>query len=331
MTLLYMDGFETQDATRYVSGATIGYGAGTRFSYGHCVDVFRPAFNKPLGSTETTLIIGHATKTNNYQHGIYFYGDSGTVINISVIFLENGAIDVRRGNSGAALLTSAPAGSFPTTAWFYAEVKIVFANSGGTAEVRINGGAVCSATGLDTNNSTTVGTDMVAMINPNAGGNRQIDDFYICNGSGSVNNDFLGDVRVATLAPSGNGTSSQLTGSDGNSTDNYLLVDESPYNTSDYVGSATSGQKDSYAMADLPGSASSVLAVQQVATLIKTDAGAIQAKHLIRSGGTNYTTSGFNLSTGYVTYLYVREQDPNTSAAWTVANVNAHEAGIEVA
>jgi hypothetical protein len=331
MTLLYMDGFETQDATRYVSGATIGYGTGTRFSYGHCVDVFRPQFNKPIGSNETTLIVGQAVKTNNYQHGIYFYGDNGTIVNVVVVLLENGAIDVRRTNTAGTLLASAPAGSFPTAAWFYVEAKIVFSNTVGTVEVRINGANVASATGLDTNNSTTVGCDMISVITTNAGGNRQIDDFYICNGSGSVNNNFLGDVRVATLAPTGNGASSQLAGSDGNSTDNYLLVDESPYNTSDYVSSATSGQKDSYVMADLPGSASSVLAVQQVASLIKTDAGAIQAKHLIRSGATNYTTAAFNLSTGYVTYLYIRETDPDTSAAWTVANVNAHEAGIEVA
>jgi hypothetical protein len=327
-----MDGFETQDATRYVSGGTIGYSSsGTRFSYGYCVDVFRPQFNKPIGSNETTLIVGQAIKTNNYQHNISFFGDNATAENVSVNFIENGAISVRRGNTGATVLASAPTGSFPTAAWFYAEIKIVFSNTVGTVEVRINGTALITATGLDTNNSTTVGSDLIAIQTPNAGGNRQIDDFYICNGSGSVNNNFLGDVRVATLAPTGNGASSQLAGSDGNSTDNYLLVDESPYNTTDYVSSSTSGQKDSYAMADLPGSASSVLAVQQVATLIKTDAGAIQAKHLVRSGATNYTTAGFNLSAGYVTYFYVRETDPNTSAAWTVSNVNAHEAGIEVA
>ena len=331
MTLLYIDGFETQDASRY-QNATMGFSSsGTRFSYGYCVDVFRPSFDKSLVSNQTTLIVGIAQKTNSYESNIQFIGDNGTVNNLSVYFLNSGGIQVRRGTTAGTLLASAGAGSYPTTNWFYSEVKVVFSDTVGTVEVRINGTAVITATGLDTNNSTTVGSDVVSIQTPNAGANRQLDDFYICNGSGSVNNNFLGDVRVATLAPDNNGASSQFVGSDGNSTDNYLLVDESPYNTSDYVASSTSAQKDSYSMQDLPGSASSVLGVQQVAVLTKTDAGAIQAKHLIRSGATNYSTSAFSLSTAYQTYLFIRETNPNTSAAWTVAGVNGHEAGIEVA
>ena len=59
--------------------------------------------------------------------------------------------------------------------------------------------------------------------------NYDYDDLYICDGTtvpGEPVNDFLGDVRVDTLYPNGNGNSSQWVGQDANSTDNYLNVDD---------------------------------------------------------------------------------------------------------
>lgn len=333
MTLLYIDGFETQDSSRYDAGGTIGFSSsGTRFGYGYCLDVSRPIFSKSLGSNETTLITGFALKTNGDSFGVAFVGDGGVSTNSSIYLQPNGGINAYRGNIGGTDLGgAAPAGSYPTNAWFYLEIKAVIDNSSGSIEIKIDGVTKLNVTGVDTRLTTSTGCDKIIYTYQTTGGNRQMDDLYICNASGSVNNGFLGDVRVATLAPTGNGNSSQLVGSDGNSTDNYLLVDESPPNTTDYVASATSGNKDSYVMGDLPGGAATILGVQQVARLIKTDAGAMSAKHLIRTAATNYTSAGFALSTGWVTYTYIRETNPNTSVAWSVAEVDAHEAGIEIA
>ena len=83
------------------------------------------------------------------------------------------------------------------------------------------------------------------------------DDVYLMAGTGD---EFLGDCTVATLLPTGNGFVNQFVGSDGNSTDNYLLVDEQPPSSTDYVGSATTGQQDLYTLTNLTGSGT-VLAV----------------------------------------------------------------------
>lgn len=66
-------------------------------------------------------------------------------------------------------------------------------------------------------------------------------------------NDWPGPGSIGYLRPNGNGASSQWAGSDGNSTDNYLLLDETPPNgVTDYIQSNTSGQIDDWTLTDTP-------------------------------------------------------------------------------
>jgi hypothetical protein len=61
--------------------------------------------------------------------------------------------------------------------------------------------------------------------------------------SGRIGNEF-----ITAIAPNANGTNSGLTGSDGNSTDNYLLVDErvTTGSPATYVDATVAAQKDTY-------------------------------------------------------------------------------------
>ncbi|HUR18887.1 MAG TPA: hypothetical protein VMZ51_08140 [Acidimicrobiales bacterium] len=83
-----------------------------------------------------------------------------------------------------------------------------------------------------------------------------MDDFYCCNGAGSTNNDFLGDTTVHKLLPNADGDTNLWVGSDGNSTSNYLLVDENSPSASDYVESGTLTATDLYNFENLPGGVS---------------------------------------------------------------------------
>jgi hypothetical protein len=144
-------------------------------------------------------------------------------------------------------------------------------------------------------------------------------------------NDFLGDVRVIRMLPNNNGVSSQLVGSDGNSTDNYLLVDEMPVATSDYVGSLTVGNRDLYELSDLPTSGL-VYATQPVVWATKTDVGARSLKLLQRaSGGTIVSSTAQSVTFGSYIWCYgdLRTTDP-AGAALTVANTNSQQVGVEV-
>ena len=121
----------------------------------------------------------------------------------------------------------------PSNNWYYLEISVTIDDAIGEVHVRLNGSTTdeVSYTG-DTKNAGTA-TDIDAVRFAFSG---RIADVYVLNSLGSMNNNFLGDVAVRTLIPDGNGTSSQLTGSDGNTTDNYLLVDEHNYSSADYVG-----------------------------------------------------------------------------------------------
>jgi hypothetical protein len=137
----------------------------------------------------------------------------------------------------------------------------------------------------------------------------------------------LGDVRVYSLSPTGAGSSTQFTPSSGA---NYTTVDELPYSATDYVTSGTSGNRDTYAVADIPATAGTVFAVQSNVIAKKTDAAPISLKSALRSGASVYYGSPVSLgaSDGAVTDLYTA--DPATSTSWTISGVNALEAGFEV-
>lgn len=166
----------------------------------------------------------------------------------------------------------------------------------------------------------------------NGASSADFEDLYICDGSGSINNDFLGDMRVDCYLPNGNGNSSQLVGSDSNSTDNYQLVDETSQNgDSDYVQSSTVNNKDTYAVADMSHTPANIFGTQLNMIAKKDDSGTRSICSVCRSGGTDYDGDTQALGTTYVDYRQIRETDPATSSAWTRSNLNSAEFGVKVA
>jgi len=329
MTLLHMDSLSLGDsALRYLQATTrITNG---RWSGIGCAESSSSALLHKTIPASSTVISGVACLTSPGAGQMAFYGDSGATQHITVLYKSTGDIEVRRGTSAGTVIATAPSGYIHTD-WNYFEVKVTIADAGGIVQVRMNGSVtpLINFSGDTRNGGTNLTIDKVSI-----GGASQarFNDWYIVNTSGSApNNDWLGDVRVYCLQPTGNGNYSQFVGSDGNSTDNYLLTDETPYNTSDYVGSATIGQKDSYVMADLPAGVGDVFGVQEVAIVAKSDAGAGAIKQLLRVGGTDYVTSSLALSTSYSEMLNLRELNPNTGVAWTAGGVNGLELGVEVA
>ena len=244
---------------------------------------------------------------------------------------------LRRGGDGFPFALSAVlADTEPNIAiigtWHYIEVKVKIADSGGTIELRQDGVTRLSYAG-DTQNGGVANVDRIAWSSRINGLNYRIDDIYILNEQGSLNNDFLGDTRCYPLYPNGNGNYSQLVGSDGNSTDNYLLVDESPAPSSaDYVGSATPGDKDTYTFEDMPVSVGTVRGVETRVFAAKTDTGTKQVRALIRRSATDANGVDHALAdSAYVTFQDMWEQDPHAGpGAWTITNVNGSEFGAEV-
>jgi hypothetical protein len=153
------------------------------------------------------------------------------------------------------------------------------------------------------------------------------DDIAVNDTTGAVQNGRCGDGSVLYQKSVGNGNSSQFVGSDGNSADNYALVDEVPPDTADYVASSTPGNQDGYTIESIPAPYNAVRLVQPIAYAALAAPGEGDIRTGVRSGGTDYPdaadsplTDAYQFIRGDVLYA-----DPADSGAWTIAKTNALE------
>ena len=214
----------------------------------------------------------------------------------------------------------------------YIEIRVKHSATIGEVEIRVNGNptAALSLTSLNTGTSS----DQIG-LSGGGGGIRDHSAPYFLVVDGTPPNTFLGHIRYGALDPTGNGNSSVLVGSDGNSVDNYLLVDDGAggiTNDADttYVESATTGQKDTYGMENIPTTPLTIVAIATVLIAKKTDAGTRSVKAVIRRSGTDYDGVAAFLGTSYDAHVALVLTDPSTAAAWTEAGINAMEVGVKV-
>ena len=253
----------------------------------------------------------------------------GTTVQAQLAVNGVGQIELWRGTytSGVLLARSTAAMGFNTT--YYLEWLLTVSASAGVSTGRLDGIAVVSVTGAQT--QTTASSLATRLRIGNLGvivalGDLDIDDVYVC----ANQTTFLGDCRVDYLPPVGDGTHRAWTPSAG--TAHYALVDElAPNGDTDYLGSLTPGARDTHTFATLPAMPNPVIrGVQHCATARKDDAGTRQLRSLVVSGATTQVgPTVHTLALSYVSYQELYESDPNTGAAWTTAAVNAVEAGVE--
>ena len=218
-----------------------------------------------------------------------------------------------------------------TNTWYYLEAKVTINNSG-SFEVRVNGQTDISGS-TDTQTGSNAYADRL-YLGGTAGATQaatvDYDDVYVCDNSGGVNDDFRGDSKVETLFPNGNGNYSQFTGSDGNSTDNYLLVDEvTPNDDTDYVEDATNGDFDTYALTNLATTSGVVYGVQTNLLARKTDAGSRNLASVRRLSSTDDVSSDHSLLDTYSYWVDIRDTKPG-GGSWSISDVNSLEAGQKI-
>lgn len=280
--------------------------------------------------SQATWIVGAAVYMPNITHNsarLFTLIDSATG-HLDVRWASDNSITVTR--NGTVLGTSSV---LSHDTWYYFEFKGTIADAGGVAVLRINGVTEVNFSG-DTRNAANASADRIQIGNATAGvlgSGLRFDDLYICDGTGSApTNDFLGDCRVQSRLPNGNGNSSQFDGSDGNTTDNYLLVDDATQDgDTTYVQSPDVGDKDTYAYEDLTPTSGTVYGVQALPYARKTDAGARSICSVARLSGTETDSSNKALSTSYLYYPDIREAKPG-GGSWSISDVNNAEFGQKV-
>ena len=333
MALIFCDSFDhyaTADGTKkwntFGTGVSIQSASGRR-STGCMQFSGNTRFaDKTLPSSYQTLIVGFALDAAAANTTDIMRFLDGVTVHTGLYLTANNAIAAFRGSNATILGTSAN-NVVPSSGFCYIEVKTKIDDTTGTVDVKVNGASVLSLSGQDTRNGGNASVTGISIRG--VGGTAKIDDLYVCDTSGSTNNDFLGDVRIDCLFPDGDGNYTQFTPSTG--TSHYQLVDESTPNTTDYNDGATVGDRDSYTFQNLSALTSqTVYGVQVCMAINKDDAGSKSATAFVRASSTNGDGSGIALGTSQVITTQVFETNPATSTAWTESTVNGMEAGCKV-
>lgn len=339
MALLFIDGFDhyvTADITKKWTSAggsgTINTSGGRRSG---------GALNCINSSSSVTKSV---TATSSFVIGFAFNTSGAPALSRAIISLRdagaaqcelnlNADLTLSVMRNGVALTSGTSSSTLAANAYYYIEWKVTIADSiaASSCKVRVNGvDWITVATGQDTKNTANTTANQV-IVGPvgSASATWLYDDLYICDQSGSTNNDFLGDCRIDTQFPNGDGATTNFTCSTG--TTHYALVDETAPNTTDYVDSANVGDRDLYDYTNLTAlSSSTVYGVQVCAAVNKDDAGARSIALTARSSGTNSDGSTQALSTSQLFYMSVFETD-SASAQWTQTSVDSAQFGIKVA
>lgn len=211
----------------------------------------------------------------------------------------------------------------------YYEHKIYIHDSSGYIIIRANEDIILNVTGIDTK------TGSIDYINQLGGHfnspGMHVDDIYFLNTQGSVNNDFLGDVRVEFRQPDGNGSYTQFTGSDGDSLNNYQLVDENVRDEdTTYIITDGIGSIDTYTLQDMTTVAGDVKGVNYMLRARKDDSGNRRIAPITYINGGLYQKDTINLPSSYTTYWQIQETNPATSNTWTLPEINNLEFGVKL-
>ncbi len=251
--------------------------------------------------------------------------DSASAVQLTVS-ITNGIVQLYRGDSSTLLATAAQA--LQAGVWNYMEVKATIADSGGTFEVRVNEQVWVTYAG-DTKYSSTLSTARTIRLGCASWVNTGFHDLYVCDGTGSANNTYLGDVRVDTVRPVGAGALTQFSPQGGSvnweNVDDPTSDGDTTYNTSDTVG-----QIDTFDCANLAATNSVISGAQANVMARKDDAGSRTLRALTRIASANYEGADIAMASDYCVCRQLWEENPATAAVWTESDINAAEFGYKV-
>lgn len=332
MALLFADSFDHAASgaavlTKWTAGS--GYTVSATYARhgprGITVSAANSYLSKALPPA-STMIVGLALRPGVVGARDSFAFRQGGSHQVYVRRNANGSLSVHRGDG--AVLGSTPILVYKADTWLYVELKVVVANAGGRAILRVDENVLVDYTG-DTQATATAEIDELYLYN--SGNDDAVDDLVVMDTAGTRCNDFLGDVNVSAHVADAAGALAEwtpLASTNVSQVDDPLGAHHDADST--YNSSATAGQRDLFGLSDLAPAGAAVKAVVVQADLRKDDAGARSARTLVRTGGANFAGATEAVSNSYVGHRTTYEANPDTGADWTVAEVNALEAGYEL-
>lgn len=255
----------------------------------------------PIVAGGATAVVTSPIKTGNYSYRVYYNGNyfavditetsqcrvgiffnSDTLLSTSVtnrlITIYTAALSeiisvrIQGQSSGYPLrlyvlgsLQDSLSDAHSDSTWYHLGIDVKIDNSTGWATVYKDGTQILSFSG--NTGSTNAGNIRIG----GAGGAAEptfVDDMYIDDTTGEASASSPPILYFYPINPNATGTYSQWIGSDGDSTDNYALVDEVPPNDSDYVVTTGTNYLDSYNMSTV--SLSNGQIIEAVIPIVRT-------------------------------------------------------------
>jgi hypothetical protein len=345
MALLFLDSFDhyqtAQILAKWTNAGAAGPG-GIVPGQGRCntqaIQLGANAFvTKGLTFGSTTGIFGFAfkptTQVFNESNFAFVLAPTGSGLQLNLVRHLDGSIAIVRTDASPVVLATSAPDTVKLGSYYYLEWKVTIDNVAGAVDLHVNGVSVCSAGPVDTQSDLTLSNVLsgVALFG-GASFLAYFDDVYVVDSTGPAPwNTFLGDTRVEYLRPDGPGAHQDwdVVGA----ATHWQAVDDNatPDGDTSYIHTATVALTDTetYQSTGLPSGAIFGLQVNLYAR--KTDSGLRQIAPVIRHAGADHT--GVSVQPSFASYTYLIQTyatNPGTGVSWTIADVNAVEAGVTV-
>lgn len=321
MTILLMEGFEglnTGADDLYKLGFTVSSSTyniistraktGTRSLRTRRLSSVTVPLGENISSADYIVIGCHIYQTGLADDSIIAIGSYNKIYqddSTGELLVEYGN---NSGNSTGAFLS--------LDTWHYLKFKFRLNSTNGIFQIWLDGALVYDLENVDTVYSGTT----FNKVSFGGGYYGYFDNIFI------AKNEFPSDeLFIDTLLPNANGNHTDFTPSAGS---NYECVDD-PLDETDYVESSTVGHKDSYEFTSLHGSVGTIHAVQTSLSCTKNGLGTRSIKPITRIGSTDYEGDEIFLPLGSNIEVFVWDQSPATSSAWTVTEVDGAEFGVK--
>lgn len=338
MALLKLEGFDHVGSSQlarkwtYVGGGvtTLGRFSGNGWLFNN-VGTTGAYISQDLVTTNNTFIFGGAISASygDATNPIIILQDEDSMTQVDVRITSSGAIQITR--NGTVIGTSASA-VFVFGFWNYLEFKVVIDDAIGSFTVKLNGLTILSSSGVDTRavTGTLVKKLRLQPFSFASSGNYNVkfDDIYFLDGSGTFNNDFLGECRIQTNFPNADGSVNDFTPKTGSINHNQVSDNPSDDDTTYTVG-ANPNELDLFDVTDFSFTGN-IFAVAVNSTMRKDDVGSRTVASVVKTSGTVYEGPEVAALSDYKIAQAIFPRNPNTSAAWTLPQINATEFGLKI-
>lgn len=337
MTRIFTDGAERGDNLFWdylIGGAVITGGANTAdFRSGAWGYRFPHSSSNGNGYKNFTAVdegfwrIGWKISHNeNAQHNVQLRTSTTNLVSIC---LDTANYHFQVAVNGTAVATGTF--TYVLNTWYLLELHAKISDASGVIQLKVDGVLDIDYSGDTLTGANTTFDNIYFVTNSSTdGGILFVDDLAFNDVAGAVDNSWPGDGRIIMLLPNAAGDVTQLTPSTGA---NYTCVDERPHNSdTDYVEGGTLDTYDLYNLAASGLVTGSIInRVWVTAVARDTVANGGKVKIGMKTEGTEYFGDDLTLTTGYLSVDGPEQLvNPQTGVAWTIAELDALQAGFKV-